>query len=111
MSNNFTFRTAGGRIVCQQCKGTSRRTKDRCKAPAAKGRSWCKHHGGSATGPRTAQGKERCAQAKLIHGRETRTIRAERAKAIGRIRALEDLGFAIGILRGLRTRGPKPSRA
>ena len=108
MSNDFTFTTAGGRIVCRQCEGTSRRTKERCKAPALTGRAWCKFHGGSATGPRTEQGRERCAEAKTIHGNETRKARTERAEAMRRLRALEDLGHALGILIGPRTRGVKP---
>jgi len=108
MSNNFTFTTAGGRIVCRQCEGTSRRTKERCKAPALTGRAWCKYHGGKATGARTKEGRERCAEAKTIHGNETRKVRSERALAMRRLRALEDLGHALGIMHGARTPGRKP---
>ena len=110
MSNNFTFTTAGGRIVCRQCEGTSRRTKERCRAPALTGRAWCKFHGGKATGARTKEGRERCAAAKLIHGRETRSARTERAEAMRRLRSLEDLGHAHGIMHGAKTRGRKPKR-
>ena len=108
MSHNFTFTTAGGRIVCRQCEGTSRRTKERCKAPALTGRAWCKFHGGAATGPRTEQGRQRCAEAKTIHGNETRKARTERALAMRRLRALEDLGHALGIMQGARMPGKKP---
>ena len=107
MSNNFTFTTAGGRIVCRQCEGTSRRTKERCKAPALTGRAWCNFHGGAATGPRTEQGRERCAEAKTIHGNETRKARSDRSEAMRRLRALEDLGHALGIMRGARMPGRK----
>jgi hypothetical protein len=109
MSNNFTFRTASGRIVCRQCEGTSRRTKERCKAPALNGRAWCKFHGGSATGPRTEQGRQRCAEAKTIHGNETRKARAERALSMRRLRTLEELGHAIEIMAGARTPGSRPN--
>jgi hypothetical protein len=30
MSNNFTFRTAGGRITCLQCNAKSKRTQQQC---------------------------------------------------------------------------------
>lgn len=109
MSNNFTFTTAGGRIVCRQCEGVSRRTKERCKAPALTGRAWCKFHGGKATGARTKEGRGKCAAARLIHGRETRLARTERAEAIRRLRALEDLGHTLGILKGAKTPGRKPT--
>jgi hypothetical protein len=108
MSNNFTFTTAGGRIVCRQCEGTSRRTKERCKAPALTGRAWCKFHGGAATGPKTLKGRQRCAEAKTIRGNETRKARTERAAAMRRLRALEDLGQALGLMDGARTPGRKP---
>jgi hypothetical protein len=110
ISNNFTFTTAGGRIVCRQCEGTSRRTKERCKAPALTGRAWCKYHGGKATGALTKEGRERCANAKLVHGRETREVRNERALAMRRLRALEDLGHALGIMQGAMTPGRKPQQ-
>ena len=102
------FLTAGGRISCKQCEGTSRRTKERCKAPAAKGRTKCRFHGGASTGPKTQQGRQRCAKAKTIHGNETRKARIERAAAMRRLRALEDLGYALGIMSGPRTPGRKP---
>ena len=108
MSNNFTFRTAGGRIVCRQCEGVSRRTKERCKAPALSGRAWCKYHGGKATGARTKEGRERCANAKLVHGRETRVARSDRGTAMRRLRELEDLGHALGIMHGSRMPGSEP---
>ena len=110
MSNNFTFTTAGGRIVCRQCEGTSRRTKERCKAPALTGRAWCKFHGGSATGPRTEEGRQRCAEAKTIHGNETRKARTERSLGSARLAVLEAVGHQLGFISGARTRGPKPTR-
>ena len=107
MSNNFTFVTAGGRIRCLQCQARSKRTKQQCRAPASKGKTKCRFHGGASTGPKTEAGRQRCADAKTVHGRETRTIRAERSQAIARLQALEALAHALGIMHGPRARGPK----
>ena len=107
MSNNFTFVTAGGRIRCIQCQAKSKRTKQQCRAPASKGKTKCRFHGGASTGPKTETGRQRCAEVKTIHGRETRSIRTERSQAIARLQALEAIGHALGIMHGPRTRGPK----
>ena len=40
------FYTAGGRIHCVQCQAMSKRTKVQCRAPATKGKTKCKFHGG-----------------------------------------------------------------
>ena len=108
MSNNFTFRTAGGRITCRQCNAKSKRTGIQCRAPAAKGKTKCRFHGGASTGPKTDQGRQRCAEAKTIHGNETRKARTERAETMRRLRALEDLGYELGLITGPKTPGPKP---
>jgi hypothetical protein len=106
-----TFLTAGGRIACKQCEGTSRRTKERCKAPVAKNKSRCRFHGGRKfSGPKTREGRLRCAAAKTIHGRETREARTERSLASARLATLESIGFAIGLLKGTKTRGRRPDR-
>ena len=114
MSNHIhlekTIITLGGRITCQRCQARSKRTKLQCRAPALKGKRVCRTHGGKSTGPRTEAGRQRCAQAKTVHGRETRSIRAERSQAIARLQALETLGHALGIMHGPRSRGPKPSK-
>lgn len=106
---NMTLVTAGGRITCLRCNAKSKRTGIQCRAPAAKGKTKCRFHGGASTGPKTQQGRQRCADAKTIHGNETRKARAACAESMRRLRALEDLGFALGILKGNRTRGRKPS--
>ena len=110
MSNNFTFRTAGGRITCLQCNAKSKRTKLQCRAPAAKGKTKCRFHGGRSTGHKTEQGRQRCADAKTIHGSETRNARAYRSLASARLTVLESVGFALNMLTGTRTRGRKPNR-
>jgi len=107
MSKNLFFVTAGGHIRCLQCQAKSKRTKQQCRAPALKDKTKCRFHGGASTGPRTEAGRQRCAQAKTKHGRETRTIRVERSQGIARLQKLEALGHALGIMHGPKTRGPK----
>jgi hypothetical protein len=75
-----------------------------------RGKAVCRTHGGLSTGPRTKAGRKRCAQAKTIHGRETREARTERSLASARLAALESVGFSIGLMSGDRTRGVKPIR-
>jgi hypothetical protein len=99
--------TAGGRIVCRQCSARSKRTKERCRAPAITGKAVCRAHGGRSTGPRTEEGKQRCATAKVTHGRETRRSRAQRKQEMALFSALEGLAFALGMIT-VRTRGRKP---
>jgi hypothetical protein len=108
MSNNFTFETAGGRIKCLQCQAQSKRTKQKCRAPATKGKTKCRFHGGASTGPKTTEGRQRCAEAKTIHGNETRKARIDRAAAMRQLRALEQFGHALGIMHGPRMPGRNP---
>jgi hypothetical protein len=60
-------------------------------------------------GPKTAEGLARCAEAKAVHGRETRAIRRERGIKSAELLLLEELMFKLGMLRGARTRGRKPN--
>ena len=101
---------AGGRITCQQCQAMSKRTKQQCRAPAIKGKRVCKTHGGRSTGPKTQAGRQRCADARTIHGNETRQARTERSLATARLAVLEAVGHLMGFISGTRTRGPKPTR-
>ena len=101
--------TAGGRIRCLQCSAQSKRTHQQCKAPACRGKTKCRFHGGKSTGPRTAEGRARCAEARTIYGNETQALRKERRHAVAQLALLEKIGFAVGILTGTRTRGRKPA--
>ena len=74
---NYT--TLGGRVSCTQCNAQSKRTKLQCRAPAIKGKTKCRFHGGWSTGAKTAEGRARIAAAHTVHGRETRAKRAERS--------------------------------
>ncbi len=82
----LTLTTAGGKIVCRRCNAISKRTKVQCGGPAMQGKTKCKFHGGLSTGPRTKQGKLRCAQAKTIHGKDTREDRQVHRLAMKRLR-------------------------
>jgi glucans biosynthesis protein len=93
------YKTLGGRVECVQCDAKSKRSGERCRAPAVKNKTKCRFHGG-------AKGSGR----PITHGRETRASRIEASKAKARIRALEDIGFNIDMFapESTRTRGPKP---
>ena len=59
-------------------------------------------------GPRTAEGKQRIAQAQLKHGFYSKAgLEAKHAEAI-QLRQLEDIAVLIGMIQGPRTRGSKP---
>ena len=92
-----TFLTLGGRVQCTQCNAQSKRTKQQCRAPAIKGKTKCRFHGGKSTGPKTAEGRARIAAANTVHGRETRQKRAERNRMSGELRELESLCFSLGM--------------
>jgi hypothetical protein len=73
-----------------------------------KGKRVCRTHGGASTGPKTPEGRQRCAEARTKTGTETRKARTERALAMRRLRALEDFGHALGLIIGTKTPGRKP---
>ena len=75
----------GGRIRAPRCQALSKRSKLQCKKAALKGKRVCMFHGGKSTGPLTKEGKQRCALAKTVHGRETRAIRVKRAQKLSEI--------------------------
>ena len=62
-----------------------------------------------ARGPKTTEGRARCAAARTMHGRETRAIREERKRIVARLRYIEEEMFRLGLIHGPRTRGRKPS--
>jgi len=105
-----TLTTLGGRVTCQRCQAKSKRTKLQCAAPALKGKRVCKAHGGRSTGPKTKAGRQRCAEAKTIHGRETRKARTERSLGSARLAVLEEVGHKLGFMDGTKTRGSKPHK-
>lgn len=82
----LTLTTAGGKIVCRRCNAMSKRTKLQCGGPAMQGKTKCKFHGGLSTGPRSDEGKQRCAQAKTTGANETRQDRQKYRLAMKRLR-------------------------
>jgi hypothetical protein len=88
----------------------SKHSQVQCKKAALKGRRVCRTHGGKSTGPKTPEGRQRCAQAKTVHGIETRQGRTARSLTSSRLAVLESVGFALNLLSGTRTRGRKPNR-
>ena len=110
MSKNFTYVIAGGHIACNQCQAMSKRSRQRCKAPAMKGKAVCRTHGGRSSGPKTEAGRQRCTEAKTTHGRETCKTRNERSLGSARLAVLEAVGFSIGLMSGGRSRGRRPDR-
>ena len=105
-----TFLTLGGCVECRQCNAKSKRTKQQCRAPAIRGKTKCRFHGGKSTGAKTADGKARIAKAHTIHGRETRQKRLETSYALAALRHLEQIGHSCGLFPTgtARTRGRKP---
>ena len=99
---------AGGRIRCCRCQAQSKRTKQQCQAPAMKGKTKCRFHGGKSTGPKTPAGRQRIARAKTVHGNETRQIRKERQAGSLRLAELEDLMHELKMTTAPRTPGRKP---
>ena len=84
------------------------RSESKCNFFKGNASSKCKYHGDLSTGPKTANGKQRCADVKTIHGFETRQIRKERSEGLTRLYELETLGRKIGLIQGEWSRGPKP---
>jgi hypothetical protein len=103
--------TAAGRIKCLRCTALSTRTKLQCGRPALKSSKTqkCGSHGGLSTGPKTAEGRQRIADAKTVHGRDTKAARLERSRGSLRLAQLEDAMHVLGMTSAKRTRGRKPN--
>ncbi len=93
-----------------RCAAVFKATGQRCTATTLVGRRTCLRHGGASTGPRTIEGKKRCAAARTVHGQDTIAMRQERSLGSARVAVLESIGFAIGLLKGTKTRGRRPDR-
>ena len=102
---------AGGCIRCLRCTAKSVRSGLQCAKPAMKSSRTqkCSHHGGWATGPKTAEGRQRIAQANTIHGESTKAAQAEYSKASACLSMLEDCLYLLGMTAEPRIRGRKPA--
>ena len=97
-----------GNRVARRCQALSKQQGRQCRnAMAARSSSVCKYHGYGG-GPKTKSGRERCAAAKTVHGRETRQKRAYRSAKMAELYELETLGRKIGLISGPKTAGRKP---
>ena len=100
---------AAGRIHCLRCIARSVRSGMQCAKPAMKSSRTqkCSHHGGWATGPKTAAGRQRIAQAHTIHGESTKAARLEYSRASAELLKLEDAMHVLGMTTAPRTPGRK----
>ena len=69
--------------------GAKTRRGTACQKPPMKGKQRCKFHGGSSTGPKTAEGKARIAAAHWKHGRRSKKFVEARAKIWAELRIIE----------------------
>jgi hypothetical protein len=104
------YTTLGGRVTCTQCSAKSKRSQERCRNPAIKGKTKCKHHGGRSTGCKTPEGKARQIAANTKHGRETRAIREERSAKLAELYELEKEMRKMGMVEGSWVSRKPPSR-
>ena len=84
----------GGRIRAPRCQALSKRSKLQCRKAALTGKRCCANHGGKSTGPKTEQGRKRCAIAKTVLGYETRAAREYRAKKFRELQILFDTMYS-----------------
>ena len=78
-----------------RCQAQSKRSKQQCRKAAIRGKQICRLHGGASTGPRTEQGRKRCAAAKTIHGWETRELSKTRAEKFREMKLLYNVSKAV----------------
>jgi len=88
----------GQSTVVSRCQAKSKRSGVQCRKAAMRGKKMCRTHGGASTGPRTPEGRQRCAEAKTVHGRETRAIRRKRDLKLRELREIESLMKAAGLI-------------
>ena len=100
--------TGGGKITCHRCQAMSRQSKNQCLKPALRGKNVCGHHGGKSTGPRTEDGKKRSREAHIKSGLYTKESRLKQSSTSLSLAQYESIGFALGLMKGTRTRGRKP---
>jgi hypothetical protein len=99
-SPDLTIRLAQGMITVPRCQARSKRSGlQQCGLPAVQGKRVCRVHGGKSTGPKTRMGKAAVVAAHLKHGRRAADYCALSREERERIRALEMLARASGLLK------------
>lgn len=71
-----------------RCQALSKRSQEQCRKGALRGKSVCRIHGGLSTGPKSEEGRKRCAEARTLHGWETRAARDYRARKFHEMKIL-----------------------
>ena len=94
----FDHHTTSFGIIVTRCQAKSKRSGIQCCKPAMRSKFVCRSHGGASTGPKTVQGRKHCAEAKTVHGWETREIRRTRAQKLRELRELEGAMLALGMI-------------
>ena len=92
------YTTSFGTTMVARCQAKSKRSGLQCRKAAMRGKRVCRTHGGTSTGPKTPEGRQKCAEAKTVHGWETRAIRRERAAKLTELRFLEQIMEAGGLV-------------
>jgi len=100
--------TLFGNRQAQRCHARNR-SGNQCRNAVARGDggSVCRYHGHGG-GPKTPEGRQRCAEAKTIHGKETRAIRQRRSELSRELYELEVVGRELGLITGPKSPGRKP---
>jgi hypothetical protein len=97
-----------GNRQAKRCQSLSKQHGNQCGNPIARGGTTvCKFHGHNG-GPKTEEGRRRCAAAKTTHGNQTRAKRAAYREGMRELHELEEVGRAMDIIVGVRTPGRKP---
>jgi hypothetical protein len=92
------YLTVFGTTKVARCQAHSKRSGAQCCKAAMVGKNVCRTHGGASTGPRTPAGRQRCADAKTVHGWETRAKRAARAEGLRGLREIEGVIKSAGMI-------------
>jgi hypothetical protein len=96
-----------GNRQAKRCHATNRKGMQ-CRNAVCRGKLTCKNHGGKSTGPKTEEGRKRCAEAKTVHGKDTRKIRQRRSALSRELYELEVEGRRLGLITGAKSPGRKP---
>ena len=81
----------GKDTVARRCQALSKRSHRQCQKAAMTGKQVCRIHGGLSVGPRSEQGRKRCAKAKFVHGYETRELRKKRTEKFKEMKKLMEI--------------------
>ena len=76
----------------------AKQTETQCNRPAMRQKAVCHVHGGKSTGPKTREGKAAVVAVHLKHGRRAKDYTDMQRAERGRVRALEVIGRATGLI-------------